>query len=292
MRKKVEYIFIRLLYEVLRIIPLKISETLAVFLALILQYVIRYRREVIQNNLKNAMPELSTKEKKVIIRQVYKNFFMLWIEFLQGGRLSKKYIEKNITAHNWEIVEQAIKEGKGIIFISGHLGNYEWLGHYFALTIGNIYAIQKRIKNPYVNDFIVKIREKHGLKLIYNDNAIKNSLSVLKNSKFLGIVGDQDFGRRGIFVNFFNIPASTAMGPAVLHLRTGAAMIMCMTIRKSLGKFDFYFEQIPDVKSQEMCDQNIQLLTQAHTNILEKYIRRFPGQWLWSHRRWRTRPKS
>jgi KDO2-lipid IV(A) lauroyltransferase len=290
MTKFLEYLPIRILYELLRLIPLKISKILACFLALILQYVIKYRRNVIENNLKNAFPEYRTDQIKSILNQAYKNFFILWIEILQNWRLNKEFIEKNIVPNNWEVVERAKREGKGLILLTGHLGNFEWFGHYIAIKLGTFYAIQKRIKNPYVNNFIVRIRERYGMKLIYTDEAMKKCLSVLKKNKIVGIVGDQDFGRRGIFVNFFNKPASTAVGPAVLHLRTKSPLIMCISIRKDIGKFDYYFERIPDVNSNEINEETIYTITQIHTSILEKWIRKYPEQWLWTHRRWMTKP--
>jgi KDO2-lipid IV(A) lauroyltransferase len=287
-----EYLFIKILYNLLRIIPFQLSKKLASFLSFILQYAVKYRKNVMENNLKYAFPEYTSRERKAIINQVYNNFFILWIEILQNWRLTEDFLEQHIVLNNWEVLEKARDEGKGLILLTGHLGNFEWFGHYMAIKCGNFYAIQKRIKNPYVNNFIVKIREHHGMKLIYTNEAMKKCYSLLKRDKIVGIVCDQDFGKRGIFVNFFNKPASTAVGPAVLHLRTKSPLIMCISIRRDLGKFDFYFERIPDLNSSELNEQAIYTITQAHTNILEKWIRRYPEQWLWTHRRWRTKPQE
>jgi KDO2-lipid IV(A) lauroyltransferase len=161
-----------------------------------------------------------------------------------------------------------------------------------SILLGDMYAIQKRVKNSYVNDFIVKIRKRHNIKLIYKEDAMKKGLSILKKKKILGIVADQDAGRKGIFIDFFNQPASTAVGPAIFHLRTKAPLIVCIGVRKSPGKFDCYFERIPELSSYEISDVAIYALTQFHTDILEKWIRRYPEQWFWTHRRWMTKPQQ
>ena len=104
------------------------------------------------------------------------------------------------------------------------------------------------------------------------------------------MAGDQDAHEKGVFVDFFGIPSSTAVGAALFHLKTGAPIVFVAGIRKRWGKFKFYFEHVPVPDNKEINDDNIYRIIQAATSILEKYTRKYPGQYFWTHRRWKTIP--
>jgi KDO2-lipid IV(A) lauroyltransferase len=122
-----------------------------------------------------------------------------------------------------------------------------------------------------------------GYNLLFTGNAYKKGIEILRKKKILAVVTDQDASNHGIFVDFFNMPASTAKGTAILHLKTGAPIVVGIAVRRSWGKFDLYFERIS-------AQNNIFSITQAHTKLLEKWIRKNPGQYLWTHKRWKTKP--
>jgi KDO2-lipid IV(A) lauroyltransferase len=146
----------------------------------------------------------------------------------------------------------------------------------------------KRLKNGRINDLFVGIRESTGGNVIYKKSALRNGLKVLKNRRSIAIVSDQHAGSSGITVNFLNKPASTATGAAVFHLKTGAPMVFVTGIRQKLGKFDIYFERIPDSKDMFVGEETIRTVTKSHTEILEKWIRKYPTQYFWTHRRWKS----
>jgi KDO2-lipid IV(A) lauroyltransferase len=289
---KIEYLVAVFFYHILRRLPYRVSLILAAGVKYFAQYIIGYRRKVAYNNLSDAFPNKSKTELKIIINEIYRNFVLLWIEILQTWRLNDEYIDKNFQIHNWELVEKAVGEGRGVIFVTGHIGNFEWTAHCLAIKLGNTYAIMKKVKNPHINDLIVKLRECTGLKLILSKVALRRGLKLLRDGNTLLVAGDQDARKLGIFVNFMNKTASTATGTAIFHLKTNAPMVFVAGIRRNLGIFDIYFEEIPDSNSKEINDNNIKTITQSHTAILEKWICKYPGQYFWTHRRWKTQPKN
>jgi KDO2-lipid IV(A) lauroyltransferase len=139
----------------------------------------------------------------------------------------------------------------------------------------------KPIHNPYLNEFVVELRKKMHYEVLFTGLAYKAALKILRQKKIVAVVTDQDAGKHGIFVNFFNMPASTAKGTAILHLKTGIPIVAGILVRQSWGKFDLYFERIS-------AQDDILSITQAHTKVLEKWIRKNPGQYLWTHKRWKT----
>ncbi|MEJ2545315.1 MAG: lysophospholipid acyltransferase family protein, partial [Calditrichaceae bacterium] len=197
------------------------------------------------------------------------------------------------TVHNSEIFEEAYKNKKGVILLSGHMGNFEWLGQMHGQMGNKIYGIAKRLKNPLVNQLVEKNRLRENMGVIYTKKAMKDGIQVLKNNNLLAIVMDQDAKKKGVFVNFLGLPSSAAVGPAVFHLKTGAPLIFLMSIRRDYGKFDAYYEEIcPASGSQEVNDENILRITQKHMSVLEKWVLRYPEQWFWMHRRWKTKQKN
>jgi KDO2-lipid IV(A) lauroyltransferase len=288
----IEYILVRFFYEMLRRIPFSASAILAYVMAFILQHVVRYRKNHVFSCLQDAFQDINSKRLRAIARNVYVNFCMLWVESLQSWRLNENFYTKHFTIYNWDIVEQLYQHKKGIIFIAGHMGNFEWLGYYIASKLPNFHVIMKRIKNPRVNEFSYNTRQNQGIHLIYTREAIKKGKKVLEEGKLLGVIADQDARDRGIFVDFMGKPASTARGSALFHLKTGAPMIFTAIIRKSWGNFDIHFEPIPDSVSKEFNETNIFAITQTHTKKLEEWVRKYPGQYFWTHKRWKTKPSS
>ncbi len=290
--KKLEFWILIILYKSLHYLPLTISKIFSEFLSIIIQYVFAYRRQLVYKNLKSAFPEKSELEIKSIMRSVYRSFMQLWVELLNSWRLNNNYFSKNFSISQWQVVENALKEGKGLIVVSGHLGNFEWLAYYLGTNLKNLYAIMKKIRNPYVNDFIVKIREDHGCHLIYSKGALKKSIRILREGNALLVVGDQDAGKQGIFVDYFGRPASTATGAAILHIKTGAPVVLGVAVRRKMGQFDLFFERIPDFPSKTCDDNSIHNFTQIYSSKLEDIVRKHAGQYFWTHRRWKTKQKK
>jgi len=288
--KKLEYFLVISIILLLKIVPFSWGHSITKIFSFLIRKVFNYRIKTVRDNLEMAFPEKSIHERENLLSDVYYNFAALWLEFLQNWRVDKQYIDKYFKIHNWEVLESALSENKGLILYTGHLGNIEWLGQCMSLKFPGIYAVSQRVHNKYVNDLVEKSRSQHGAKLIPPKGAIKKGLTLLKNNEIMAIAGDQDARHKGIFVNFFGIPSSTAIGTAIFHIETGAPIVHAALIRKKWGYFELFFERLTDSKKLVRTDQNIFYITQLHTNVLEKWVKKYPGQYFWTHRRWKTKP--
>jgi Kdo2-lipid IVA lauroyltransferase/acyltransferase len=290
--KKLEYYIVIGLYSLLKRIPLSYGHNFSVFLSFLIRNVFCYRNQTVKDNLIKAFPNLSEKECKAIEKEVYYNFSSLWIEFLQNWRIDDEYIDKYFNIFGWDVLEDAIKENKGVIVLTGHIGNIEWLGQFMSINLPEIYAIGKKISNPYIHEFVEKNRTQNGAIIIYTKNAFEKSIELLTNNKILAIAGDQDARKRPVWVDFFGIPSATAQGAAVFHLKTDAPIVFMAQIRTKWGQFDLHFEKIQIPENLEFNEKNIFEVTQLHTKVLEKWIKNYPGQYFWTHRRWKSKPSE
>jgi KDO2-lipid IV(A) lauroyltransferase len=149
-------------------------------------------------------------------------------------------------------------------------------------------GVQQKQKNPYVDKRMATHRRRWGIEIIYSRGAVKNSLNALKQKRMLGLLGDQDGGARGIFVPFFGKIASTPPGPALIRVKSKAPIAFAYAIRIAKFKFRLGIEPLNIDDNFEYTEENLKLITRAYLEILEKYIRKYPEQYFWMHRRWRT----
>lgn len=288
---KLEYYLVVILFRFFQWLPRSAAKRFAQVFSIVIGQIIRYRRRVVRDNLNLVYGTDWPFEKTAFIKAVYKHFTFLWIELLQMAKLDASMLNRYFTIHGGEVLDEALQKKRGVILISGHFGNFEWLGQMHAFLGYKINGIAKKQSNPYVNDFVYNIRRRNGVGIIYTKRAMKEAIEVLKRNEIVGIVNDQDAGKKGLFVQFMGRPSSTAAGSAVLHLRTGAPLIFIAAIRRDFGQFDVYYEKIYDAgEPQEVTTEKIIEITQQYVTRLEKWVRQYPEQWFWMHRRWKTRP--
>ncbi len=291
--KKIEYYVVKILLIITGKISFNAGKRLALVLYFWVAKVFRYRRKVILENLYRVYGNTLPKPEKEMLRAIYLHFVFLWMEFLQIPHLDEDTLEAHFTIHEGHLVEDILQKDGSVILISGHFGNFEWLGQMHALLGHKIYGIAKRLSNPYVDALINEHRKQHGAGVIYKKDAMKEGVRVLNQNSILAIVTDQDAGKRGVYVDFLGMKASTAVGTAVYHLRTGAPVIFIIGVRKDYAKFDIYYQQVlPQSHPEDIDDEKVHAITQQHTQVLENWIRRYPEQWFWMHRRWKTQSLS
>lgn len=288
----IEFIFIKVFYTIFSKISFRTAEYFANLISLFLQHIAGYRRKVVLDNLKLVYGDNLPVDKKQLLRSIYRNFTYLWFEVLQAGKLNFENFNNHFELHNLDILEKAINEKKGVILVSGHFGNFEWIACLFGRNKWPFAGIAKKQKNKYVDDFIRKTREQNGADVIYTKSAIKDGLKFLKKGGVLGIVGDQDARHKGVFVNFLGIPSSTAVGTAIFHLRSGSPVIFIIAIRTRYAHFKIYIEEVrvPANENEGISDEAIHQVTQTYSDILGKWVLEYPEQWFWMHKRWKTAP--
>lgn len=260
------------------------------FLGTFIYFVIPIRRKVALENLKVVFPEKSPQELKHIARQTYCQFGMTIIEYMMQRRWTPGILAERIQFVNAHIFAEAGQNGRGAICVSGHFGNWEMMGvgiHALGYPISAIVRAQKNVR---VEELLNSNRKAAGLGVIPLGMAVRGVLKALRKNEFVAILADQDAHDEGVFVDFLGRPSSTAPGPAVFALKSGAAIIFGATVRQANGKLTAYIERIQVPGSTELNDKNIQLVTQAYAHKLEEYIRRYPDHWFWMHKRWKTKP--
>jgi KDO2-lipid IV(A) lauroyltransferase len=193
-----------------------------------------------------------------------------------------------------ENLDKALAAGRGIILVSAHFGNFPLLLGRLAVEGYKVGGIMKPMHDPRMEKIFFEKREKFGVKTIYSyprNECVNNSISALRNNELIFIPIDQNFGTGGVFVDFFGEKAATATGPVILAQRTNAALIPCFILRQPDDQHKIIIEA--ELKLEEGKDSQDVILVniQRLTDIIESYIRRYPAEWGWIHRRWKSKPK-
>ena len=291
----VQYIGVRAFVSVIRLLPLNICMLVGKSLAYAIYLIDRKHRKVADKNLRNAYGEdLSDFQIKKIIRRNYLHFASVGIDFIKMPQIvNQNNWQKHFEVEGLEFVRKARKEGKGIIFVAGHTGNWEVLGCAFEFFFQPVHSIAKHMKNPFVDRFLTSHRKYGNQEIIFKEKAAREMIKVLKNNECLGILVDQNARKNSIFVDFFGQKAATTRVVATLSLKTGAPIIMVF-LRRSDRRYRFKISLSKPVQIEKTGDleKDILSLTQRYTTIIESRIRAHPHEWIWIHRRWKTRPPS
>ena len=248
----------------------------------------KYRKEVVFKNLDIAFPEKDKEWKENIYRGTISNIGRNIIEFPKIPQYFKSGSIKNIVQikEGKEILDKY--RGKGAILVTAHLGNWEIAGSGLTAYSYPITALAYRQKNTEINNLIEKIRTESGLRIIYHDQTLKEFLKALNNGEFIAFLVDQNALRhRGTFVDFFGMKASTVTFPAKLALKYKKPVLFSYCIFNEKSKsYELFIEEI-DTENKD-----IKQLTQDYTKAIEKAVRKYPSQYLWTHKRWKTRPEG
>ena len=186
--------------------------------------------------------------------------------------------------------KQALALGKGAIILTGHFGNWELLAASISTTIAPLTPFVRELRSPRLNALVSSYREKAGYATIDRDTGMRHALRCLKRNELLGIVADVDTVVSGVFVDFFGRHAYTPYSPVAIALKTGAAILPTFIIRQPDGSHRAIIEPPLALKQTHAKEKDLVINTQKFTKIIESYIRRYPTQWIWMHRRWKTQP--
>jgi KDO2-lipid IV(A) lauroyltransferase len=290
----IQYVALRALVAIIKPLPLNICMMIGKCFAYASYLFDRKRRTIAEENLRNAYgKDLSDVERRKIIRRNYLHLASVGIDFIKlpqivNGNNWRKYFE----VEGIEFAREALEQGKGIIFVSGHVGSWEVLGCAMQYLFHQpVHSIAKHMENPFSDKLFTELRENSGQKIIFTENASRAILRVLKSNQLLGILIDQHVRENNIFVDFFGQKAATTRSVATLSLKTGASVIMLFA-RRVGGRYRFKVTLSRPIQIEKTGNQekDILSLTQICTSIIESRIREHPHEWLWIHRRWKTRP--
>lgn len=288
MKHFVNYLFIRILTLPFRFLPFKAIHFCGNLLGNVSYFMMPQFRKRAFSNIASAKIANGEKEIRSITKKSFQNLMITCLEYAKFAGIKK--IGKIAHCQNPEEANSILQQGKGVIFFCGHQANWEVLFLEGTSRMPGV-AIGRPVKNKYLYDWVLSIREKFGGKIITPKNAIKESLRALKNGFFLGIVGDQGMPDSGFSSPFFGRNAWTSPMPAILAFRTGTPIIVATTIRKKGQYFIHYSPPIWPLL-QETMEKEIDRMMRLALSFLEESIRENPGQWLWQHNRWKQQTRE
>ena len=247
-------------------------------------------RKRAQDHLQKAYgPSFTSQEVRTIALRCFQN---LLLNFLECIHFEKGELLERIEVEGWEHVENAHRRGKGAILVGGHLGNWELASVCFAIRGYPIQVAARRIYIEALDRKLTELRGRLGVRTLYRDRSMRSMIRCLQNNHLLAILPDQDVKRvQGIFVDFFGRPAYTPIGPALLAIGSGSPLIVVRSVRRN-GRPLVTIDPPVYADWGAPRDEEVRRLVTHYTRRLEEFIREYPTQWVWTHRRWRTRPES
>ena len=248
------------------------------------------------SNIRRAFPEKSEAWIRDIARRSFRNeVFCLGIEFFFTTRkINLTSFTKVLKFDSFgDTMDLMIRNERGLVMLTGHYGNWEVLGYTLAALGFETTSVARPLDNPYVYDFVIGVRERMGQKIIAKKGMTAEVQEALENREAVGFIADQDAGKKGMFVDFFGRKASTykSIGLLAMHYRTP---IIVGYARRVEGKYEFHVGTQDIIKPADWEAQPDPLLyiTQRYTKAIEQIVRDAPAQYLWVHRRWKTRPRG
>jgi len=262
-------------------------EKFAQFLAWLLFDLIKIRRDVVERNLKFCFGKEKTQEQLTILaRNTYRHFALLLLELMRLPKIKMEEQRPFFNVYGEEIFRREVAKGKGIVFSTGHFGNWEIAGTIMALQKYDCYAYARPLHNRKVDSWLNNIRKAHGLQIISSKYSIRPVVNALKEGKLVAFVVDQSASTNSIELPFFGHPARCFEGPAFCAYKSGAPVIPCYFIRRDGQYYDIHIEK-PLYPNQEAPErEEILRLTKFMQESLQQRIREYPDQYFWFHRRW------
>jgi KDO2-lipid IV(A) lauroyltransferase len=253
------------------------------------------RRRVVLANLRLAFPEKTEPERRAIARETYRNLGRMAAEFLLVPRLTRAEVDAIFEYDGWDAWEGARARGRGVIACTAHFGNFEVLAAAHTLRGIPITMITREMGKSGANDAWRRTRSRVGVEdlVVRKGETLKAARRSLAAGRVLGYVIDQNQPlRRAVFPTFFGVPAATSPTPAVLAMRTGAAVIFIVAVPLGDGRHRVVIEGPLDPPETGDRVRDVLAFTQDLNDRLERWVRRHPSQWYWLHRRWKTRPAA
>ncbi|MFH1394707.1 MAG: lysophospholipid acyltransferase family protein [Candidatus Omnitrophota bacterium] len=284
------YYLLKIFLTLASLIPLKVSIQIAGFLGKAISRLILKYNKIAADNLKKAFGvDEHTAEK--IAEDVFVNLAKNGAEWIKLLSFDPKKLDKVVTeSEGLEQLDNVLAEGKGAVVLGFHFGNWELLGLYLKYKGYDGALVARRIYFHKYDKIVNKLRNRFGARVIYREDSPKKMLKELKNGNVLGVVPDQDVDSiNGVFVNFFGQPAYTPTAPVKIAMASKTKIVPIFVVRKEDDTHKLVVEKPIDLSGVRNNDENVKLYTQKWTNVLEAYVKKYPEQWVWIHRRWKTK---
>ena len=293
-----EYAAARTMLGVLRALPFNAAVWMGVSAGKLAYSLLGKLRGVGMRNLELAFPEKAVGEREAILRAAFQNLGRVMATVSRFGSLTPQnltdLIEYDPTPGFAAAYQKTVTEGRGRIILGGHMGNWELQAFSYPVFFEPLSFLARRMDNPKIDELIVSIRTRLGNRQIDKVNSASPILRTLRNGGAVGVLADvNSHPKEGVFVPFFGIQACTASGVAMLAIRANAVIVPMFAIWDATkGKYFIYQDDIIEPANTGDRKRDIEQTTALYVAATERVIRAYPDQWIWIHRRWKTRPPS
>ena len=286
LRNRLEYTLAWAVVRSLEWTPIAVAHALGRFYARLLDRAIPRLRRVAERNLRLALPELDAKARRSTIDGVFRSIGRLLVTFARFPSIGPDNLDRWIRIEGTGHIDAALERGRGVLFATAHLGNWELSAFAHALASGPMSVLVRPLDNPLIDRMVERRRGLSGNRVMFKKDFARPILKALAANDKVGILIDQNASLdTGVFVDFFGVPACAGTGLAKLAAHSGAAVIQAYAQwMEDEGRYLLRFEPPLAITGDAARD------TQALQAGLEAAIRAHPDQWLWIHRRWKTRP--
>jgi Kdo2-lipid IVA lauroyltransferase/acyltransferase len=284
---------VKVIAEAVCLLPLSWAMTLARHWGWMLAHILRVRRRYVLKALARSLSETDAKERARIYNEMCMHQAMNMMEIMRFAGGKHEELGSLMDIQGEEHVKQALESGNGALILIAHFGNYDLMGLYAAkLFPYPLTIITKTLKNAKLNELWWDMRRKAGVKEVPSHNSYRSCVRVLRKNEIVGFMLDQNRSAdQGIFVDFFGRLASTTPGLAFMAAQTGAPVVPAFMRRTPEGRH--ILEVLPPIAPPpDRKEETLLSCTAAYTKIIENEVRRYPSQWLWLHKRWKSRPKG
>lgn len=291
MKATIEYILFAGIARSLQLLPLRAVRLAARGFAIAVYHVIPIRKKLTLLQLRYAFPDLHEREITRIARQSYANLVTTIFELMWTPRLTDEMLPYILRIRNPEVLENARRRGKGLLLMSAHFGNWEWLNIGVPRLLGfSVTTVVHPLHNPAVDEMVESWRTMMGSRVVPLGISIREIIRTLRSRGIIGMIADQSGPSGAYYVRLFGRYAATYEGPATFSLRTGAPIVIGFAIRAADGNYDVELEEISTRDLGDTEEERMRELTRRHVRALEHRVSEHPGQWLWQHKRWKHAP--
>jgi Kdo2-lipid IVA lauroyltransferase/acyltransferase len=294
MRRRLEFVLVWAAVKLLSLPPRSVARSMGAFVGRLALLLTPRLAGVGDLNLRLAFPEKSAAERQQVVRKLYRNLGWLLAEFCQMPRYTPESTRSFIRYEGLEHYLAARDEGKGVLILTGHLGAWELSSFYHSLMGYPMSIVIRRLDNPLVDSLVNHIRCLHGNQVLHKDDFARGLLASMRRGETVGILMDTNMTPpQGSFVDFFGQPACTGSGLARIALKTGARVLPGFLLwEEATQQYVLRFGAPLGVATGGDVEADAIANTALFTKVIEEYVRQYPDQWLWVHRRWKTRPQG
>jgi len=294
LRQRLEDWALRGMAGVVGVLPRSAARAVGAGIGWVVWVLLGRLRRVGMRNLEIAYPEKTVAEREKILRGVYRSLGWQLGEFCKMGGYSAAEASKFIRYDGLEHYLAARDTGRGVLVLTGHLGAWELSSFYHSLMGYPMSLVIRRLDNPLVDAYVNGVRAMHGNRVIHKDDFARGLLTAMHRGETVGILMDTNMTPpQGVFVPYFGVEACTATAMARVALRSGAAVLPGFLVWEAAeGRYVLRFGEELELVRTGDAETDIVANTALFTATIESYVRRYPEQWLWVHRRWKTRPEG